>query len=467
MTRHVVICGNGAAAAALVVALAKHKVALHVTVIGKGAFWRGLAYATPGIHHLLNVPAKSMSLDNDEPDHFLRWLKPRGSDNADGFVPRGLYGTYLEDTVRQSLKEAPWLRLEQVSAELLGLTRQPGRWHVFHGQGVLSADAVVLATGVERPSPLADRYGKEAVPYLVEDPWQPWDVRPLSRILILGAGLTAVDTALNLIHARHKGPIVMLSRHGLMPLPHTVRTPAPKQLSLPVAPLSKRLRSIRLAARDADYWPDVFDGLRPQWQSLWDRLPDDERRRFLRHVAAYFNVHRHRMAPEVAATLAAARKRNLDVRRGRVIAMAPGRDGLRVTLRLGGREKTVWFDKVLNCTGPNTNTGLSGQTFIQTLVGARLAQPDPLGLGIEVDPKNRVQDREGLQHSLFAMGALCRGRWWEITALPEIRQQAVQIAQSLAEFCASRPEFAPLSCAISSQFIAREDHEHCLPSAGP
>jgi len=463
MTRHVVICGNGAAAAALVVALAKHKVALRVTVIGRGAFWRGLAYATSGIHHLLNVPAGSMSLDHDAPDHFQRWLKARGRDDADGFAPRGLYGAYLEDTVRQSLREAPWLRVDQISAELLGLTRQPDRWHVFHGRGVLAADAVVLATGVERPSPLADRHGREVAPYLVEDPWQPWDVRPLARILILGAGLTAVDSALNLIHARHKGPIVMLSRHGLMPLPHSSRPAAPKSFSLPAAPLSRRLQSLRAAVRDAGHWPDAFDALRPQWQGLWDTLPDEERRRFLRHVAAYFNVHRHRMAPEVAATLAAARKRNLDLRRGRVIAMAPGRDGLRVTLRLDGREKAVWFDKVLNCTGPNTNSGLSGQTFIQTLVGAGLANPDPLGLGIEVDYKNRVHGREGLQHSLFAMGALCRGRWWEITALPEIRQQAVQIAHSLAELRAPGSEFAPRPV----QFFAREDHEHRLPSAGP
>jgi uncharacterized NAD(P)/FAD-binding protein YdhS len=130
---------------------------------------------------------------------------------------------------------------------------------------------------------------------------------------------------------------------------------------------------------------------------------------------------------------------------------------------LGGREKTIWFDKVLNCTGPNTNSGLSGQTFIQTLVGAGLAQPDPLGLGIEVDKKNRVLGREGLQHSLFAMGALSRGRWWEITALPEIRQQAAQIAHSLAEICGTKPEFT----ARPIQFFTREDHEHRLPSAGP
>lgn len=465
MTPRLVICGNGAAAAALIVALAKYRIELHATVIGRGAFWRGLAYATTGLHHLLNVPAGSMSLDNDVPDQFQRWLKARGRDDVEGFAPRGLYGTYLEDTVRQSLREAPWLRLEQVSAELLGLTRYPDRWHVFHGQGVLTADAVVLATGVERPSPLGERYGKEAGPYLVEDPWQPWDVRPPARILIVGAGLTAVDAALNLIQARHKGPIVMLSRHGLMPLPHSGLPTMPKQFSLPDSPLSQRLSSLRRAARDGGHWPDVFDALRPQWQGLWERLPDEERRRFLRHAAAHFNVHRHRMAPEVAATLTAARKRNLDVRRGRLVAMAPGRDGLRVTLRLGGRDKTIWFDKVLNCTGPNTNTGLSGQTFIQTLVGAGLAQPDPLGLGIQVDQKNRVHGREGLQHSLFAMGALCRGRWWEITALPEIRQQAVQIARSLAEISAASAEFTPLPC--SSQYFAREDHGHCLPSVGP
>jgi len=435
MTPNLVICGNGACAAALVVALAKRQVPLNVTVIGRGEPWRGVAYSATDEHHLLNVPAANMSLDNDDAE-----------------------------------RAAPWLRLRLVSAELLGLTRHPDRWHVFHDKGVQAADAVVLATGVERPSPLVERYGRAAARYLVEDPWQPWQAEPAARILILGAGLTAVDAALNLVQAGHKGPIVMLSRHGLLPLRHDLSRPSPTAIRLPAASLSRRLRNLRRAMRDVGHWQDVFDGLRPQWQALWNELSEDERRRFLRHLAVYFNIHRHRMAPRVAATLSSAQKRNLELRRGRVTAMQPERDGLRVTIRSDARDDAAWFDKVLNCTGPNSNTGLSGQTFIQSLVGAGLARPESLGLGIEVDGKNRVYGREGLQHSLFAMGALSRGRWWEITAMPEIRQQAVHVARNVSQILSSAADAMPsfnFPTSTSRQLFAKEDHEHRLPAAGP
>jgi len=46
-----------------------------------------------------------------------------------------------------------------------------------------------------------------------------------------------------------------------------------------------------------------MDGLRPHWDMLWRRLPEHEQRRFLQHVARYWEVHRHRMAPQVAATV--------------------------------------------------------------------------------------------------------------------------------------------------------------------
>ena len=47
----------------------------------------------------------------------------------------------------------------------------------------------------------------------------------------------------------------------------------------------------------------MIDSLRPVTASLWNRLPRDERRRFLRHARRYWDVHRHRMAPPNAALI--------------------------------------------------------------------------------------------------------------------------------------------------------------------
>ena len=47
----------------------------------------------------------------------------------------------------------------------------------------------------------------------------------------------------------------------------------------------------------------MLDALRPNLRRLWRRLPYAQRRRFLRHLRPYWDIHRHRMAPEVASLL--------------------------------------------------------------------------------------------------------------------------------------------------------------------
>jgi len=469
MSKHLAICGNGASAAALLVALAKRRLPLQVTVIGNGPLWRGVAYSTTSPHHLLNVPSGNMSIDSEDQDHFQRWLALRHTGGESLFAPRGLYGAYIEDSVHRTLRAAPWLRVEHISAELLGLTRQPDRWHVFHALGVLSADAVVLATGIERPSPLGARYGKAVAQHVVEDPWAPWRVKSSARILILGTGLTAVDSVLTLTQGGHYGPITMVSPRGLLPLAHVPVYPQAVESPTPM-PLSCRLGNLRARAGEARHWQDSFDSWRPHWQRIWEDLSDVERQRFLRHGVSHFNIHRHRMAPQAADAIEAAMRRNLAVQRGRIVAMVPHRGSLGVTIRHGGHDQVLGFDHVINCTGPNSNFSLSGQTFIQTLIGAGVARPDPVGLGIEVDAHDRVHGREGeVQHSLFAMGALCRGRRWEITAMPEIRQQAAQMARSLWVMCAPESEtsFAHIfSAPNSNRLFTREDHEYYYPPTG-
>ena len=48
----------------------------------RGAFGRGVAYATNSAHHLLNVPAGKISAFGEEPDHFLDWLQAHSSELA-------------------------------------------------------------------------------------------------------------------------------------------------------------------------------------------------------------------------------------------------------------------------------------------------------------------------------------------------------------------------------------------------
>jgi uncharacterized NAD(P)/FAD-binding protein YdhS len=69
---------------------------------------RGMAYAARDFPYLLNVPAARLSADSRDPLQFLRFAR-RQLPDADGedFLPRALYGDYLQDLLLQAETAAP------------------------------------------------------------------------------------------------------------------------------------------------------------------------------------------------------------------------------------------------------------------------------------------------------------------------------------------------------------------------
>jgi uncharacterized NAD(P)/FAD-binding protein YdhS len=53
-------------------------------------------------------------------------------------------------------------------------------------------------------------------------------------------------------------------------------------------------------------------------------------------------------------------------------------------------------------------------------------KPDHLDIGLAVDGHSRAGDR------LWALGPLSKGRYWEIIAVPDIREQAADVADDIA-----------------------------------
>lgn len=47
----------------------------------------------------------------------------------------------------------------------------------------------------------------------------------------------------------------------------------------------------------------VLDAVRNQGQEIWQALSVADRQRFLRHLRSYWDVHRYRIAPQVAGIL--------------------------------------------------------------------------------------------------------------------------------------------------------------------
>ncbi len=406
---------------------------------------RGLAYSTPFDEHLLNVPAAKMSALPDAPSHFLDWLRARqGPTVAPGcFAPRKLYGEYLDELLRAQLAAAPAVPFRHIRAEAIGIEVSGGAPALtLHDGERLPADKVVLALGNPAASPGVgiSRAG-------LEDRWHvsPWigdalRVRfPGERILLLGAGLTAVDASLALIGQKTACRIYMLSRRGLNPQSHDLtRAAGPPPVFPEPHSVRAMLREVRAEIQKAhergECWRPAIDALRPVSNKLWQGLSVAERRRFGRHLKTLWETHRHRMAPEVRERFdRAARQGILEIMAGRIHG-SPKRGGaieLRIALR-GGGERLLEVDRIVNCTGLHENYRDSPRRRVRALIDQGLASPNCLGTGFHSNEVGALIGADGLVSTqFFTLGPPRRGDLFETTAVPEIRAQADALARHL------------------------------------
>jgi len=406
-------------------------------------FARGAAYSTDQHVHLLNVRAANMSAFPDRPDDFVDWMKASQPlpereihETLTGtFVSRELYGRYLSSLVRDVLKgEEGALRLRIVPDEVVDL--QPladGYRLVLAGGREHKVAGAVLAVGNLLPA-----NGGSGI--LIANPWSdPFaqDLVPGKAVAIMGSGLTMVDVVMRLWTSGFPGPVVALSRRGLLPQVHalTVPWPTPTLGQADRGSLTRMSRKIRAevaAARQRGIgWQSVVDSLRPITSSLWRGLPEAEQKRFLRHLRPWWEVHRHRMAPPIGQQLSGLiRTGFLTIKAGRVLSIDPARRGARISYkpRRSSRAVVLQAQKVIDATGPAALKDL-GDPLIRSLVERGLARLDRHGLGIDVTDRFEIIAGDGRRAgALWALGPVVRGVFWECTAVPDIRLQARALA---------------------------------------
>ncbi len=435
----VLISGGGASGTLLAANLLREAPFTRVVVIEPRAeLGRGMAYSTPCGLHLLNVPAGKMSAFPDEPSHFLRWLADNGFGQygPSSFVPRRIYGAYLASLLEKSTVEhvrtsAVFCRADGRNVEL----------RLSDGE-VVTGNALVLATGNAAPAPWPDLSGEvQATGRFFNLVWQPNALHPTDSeepVLLLGSGLTAVDAALALRVSGHRGTITMVSRRGLLPETHRLFSCTP--MACPSGTTARELlRNMRANAHCAEAlhgnWRVAVDGVRPETNPLWQALPQVEQRRFLRHLRAYWDVHRHRMAPEISAEIHALIAAGvLQVVAGRAGQITPLDRALRVTVTRRGATAPISFEagRIINCTGPESNLKRLRNPLVQSLLASGAITPHPLRMGAQVDSDGALLGREGNPSPhLFAIGPLRLGSLLESVAIPEIRQQARDLAGRL------------------------------------
>ncbi len=309
-------------------------------------------------------------------------------------------------------------------------------WRVELDSGEsIEASALALAVGNQEPEPLSAFSG--AGRRFIRNPWGADARQAVAELvasggsaLLVGTGLTMIDLVLSLEAAGHRGRIVALSRRGLIPRSHADFEPAPvEQSELPEGDLLGLWRWLRTRAAKVG-WRAAIDSLRPHSNALWQGLGGERQRRFLRHARPWWDVHRHRIAPEVARTLARLiGEGRLEVVAGRIISAQDGGESLDVDFRRrGSRERqSAAFDYAFNCTGPLHSIERSRDPLLRSLFDAGQIRADHLGIGLEVDDRSRAGQRA------WALGPLTKGRFWEIIAVPDIREQAAVVADDIQE----------------------------------
>jgi uncharacterized NAD(P)/FAD-binding protein YdhS len=474
---HIAIIGGGFSGTMTAVNLARlSDCPLRVTLVNSGyPAGRGIAYGTRRPEHLLNVAARNMSALPDHPNHFVEWLRTRteyatvaDAELRETFVPRCLYGDYLRSLIlhcTRSIDRRTRAEIELLEAEAVDLGPEGDGVQVFLSDGrSFAAHKALLATGNEPPAAIPGCDAVATHPGWCANPWVGWENRlppPGENIVLLGTGLTAVDAIITLLALDWRGTVFAVSRNGLLPQSHFKGVDDPdfppahvdfaelglKGLARLIGEHCERLR--RLGANPAM----VVDKLRPHTQRVWQAFSDTERREFVAQHAARWNVIRHRIAPTIHRQVAAAvEQRRLQVTRAGVVGVHARGSRIGIELRGGdGAISHLEAALAINCTGPHTRFSATGSRLLQNLLRRGLAQPDAMDMGVRVGPDFAVVHGNGHRSRfLFAIGPLLRGTLWESVAVPELRGQALRVAQTLLDEM-------PLAAAKAGRWPAPEE----------
>ncbi len=358
---------------------------LHIDIYdGDFSFGRGVAYSTTNFHHLLNVRAENMSIDSEDPLHFFTWLSENGYNyGKKDFVPRVIYGVYLQDVFRKTLKLAlqKGFIVKVINEKVEDVNEKAGYFCVKNG---IYHD-VILAKGVAQKAKI-NPYDIDLKKFLTRD-----------EIHIRGAGLTAIDTIFSILDRGFKGKIFLYSRSGRFILPHSLT----KKLKKPVITLEdvKNLSFNQLcmkfisACKKESDWRSAFDSIRPITQEIWQNLPESSKSQFMSRFLGLFNLHRHRCSEAVFKKLQALIKSR--------------------KLKLVQAQVPTGF---INCSGLDFH---KGDKLISNLLRKKIVKKDGLGGFYSIDDR------------FIIIGGLNFGKLFETIAIPEIRVQAKELAEEI------------------------------------
>ncbi|RXF72031.1 FAD/NAD(P)-binding protein [Hansschlegelia zhihuaiae] len=375
----------------------------------------GVAYSTADPAHRINVPSSRMSFIPSDPCHFDRWLKADGAlkDDPDALLPdgrafprRATFGRYSAETIEPYLLTG---EIEHRCRRAETVRRSETGYEVELSDGErIAADHVALAATHPSPSPppaLEGLAGDTRMIVDTQDSAALGRVAPDARVLIVGCGLTMADIVASLAARGHRGKITAVSRR--------VR------------------RTVRAAEQQGRPWQHVLDAARFQGAVIWAELPEAERRKVVRRLRAFWDVHRFRVAPQVEREIERLRADGaLTVLKGEPVHAAARADALEVEIRLrGGQRVVAAYDAVTLATGPAHRKLPETSPLIGQLVRDGLVSTDRIGLGLATDETSVALGQDGRpSESFWIAGPLARAAFGELMGLPEVARHAELVA---------------------------------------
>lgn len=387
------IVGGGASAVLLLAALAREPTAkgMRIDLYERvpARLGRGIAYSTQHNVHLLNVRAANMSAYEADKDDFALWAGAKGFKPHD-FVPRRLFGAYLGEKFEQAKKI---LNVTIIEADIEAI-RKIGKeeYEIGYGNRKRGYTVVVQASGNARP--MKPKVAGDEVAWYFDDPWGA-DFAALGNmrhIALVGSGLTATDMILALYAKNFQGKISVVSRHALLPAAHAAPAAWPSFLTpenygeTPYRLLRRIRAEVEKAAAENVPWQAVVDSLRSHTNPIWDGMTRKTRERFMKRLFTLWNVHRHRMAPQIAQAMDAL------IKAGRLEMVKASVENIVAGPVVKTSVGDIAADAVINC------------------LGYRYQEE-----GRKYEPTEKI-------------GPARFGDQFETTAIPEIRAQAAEIA---------------------------------------
>lgn len=461
----IAIVGGGFCGCVTLIQLVRQSdIPLEIILVNKdNPLIRGIAYSSYNPRHILNVIAAKMSAFPEDPDHFINWIKSKPEyseyDNEelnDRFMPRVIYGRYLEEIYENTINNLP----EHISVKVLNdevtdiIPNENDSEVILKNGSSFRADKVVLALGNFGPmDPKIKNEKFLGSKNYFSNPWKKNAVEGLNdkdKILIIGTGLTMVDNVLSLLDNGFKGKIYSLSTNGFFPLSHKKRKPYTGILdelhppySIPVLYNLFR-KHIKYVLSQGITGEAVVDAIRPKTQEIWMSLSLDDKIRFMSHIRHLWGVARHRLPKEVYDKMQELiSSGSLEILGGRIQDIEESNSNIKVIYKDKRTQtiKELFVNRVINCTGPKTDINKINDELVKNLIKRGLITADELKLGINALPDGTIiQKDHSVSTKLFTIGTLLKGVLWESVAVPELRTQTQSLADLLIRQLSLRKE---------------------------